>query len=130
MRGLVLYKYSENNTGKNINLYFIRKKVARPTKAPVILSIIISINIGFFRIFLVYGLTGGFLTLLSVIIHGNVANKDSFYPPPIKESTDDKLRKVKQISTKDFKFCINCGTDLRGGNFKFCPECGIQLSSE
>ena len=95
---------------------------------PFVPSIIISIDLEYLRIFLFYGMAGGFITLIGVIFRHRITDSDSYYDTIIKERTDDKSLKVNQSPTAGPKFCRNCGTDLKGGTFKFCPECGTELS--
>ncbi|MFX0074874.1 MAG: zinc ribbon domain-containing protein [Candidatus Hermodarchaeota archaeon] len=94
---------------------------------PIPLSILISIGLGYFRVFLVYGMTGGLITLIGVIFHWRMSDDDSIHGSLSQESIDDKSLKINQSPTSGTTICSNCGTHLKGGALKFCPECGNEL---
>ncbi len=98
---------------------------------PIVLSIIISIGLEYFRIHLVYGLTGGFITILGVALHKRIVDGSSLYGSIVQERTEENLSpKINQSLIDIPTVCNKCGADLKGGVFKFCPECGNQLEAE
>ncbi len=78
------------------------------------------------------------LTLLPVVFYSILAFGDATYTEqklsaygPIPEEkvenkpADEAKKETKKSSTKNAKFCKNCGASVDGG--KFCPNCGNEI---